>query len=243
MPRGRKRKTTEFIPQPWIPNSSSEDEHREFEPPRVARLDIPRNPVAVLLHDPGKLKNNLIFLKYIFISFYRDDFFFLEPNPIIEQHLLQLEELELVPVDVIRGDQLIRGDPRPIQEPDVDAPELDVRGEDHAVHGDEVDAPELDVRGEDHDIQEPELVLGYPNALDVPEEEHAVHGDEVDVVPAEVDVVPAELDVVPGEDLAIHGDEVVRGDVDSIHGDDPTDDDTYDLEEEEIDLEGEDGNF
>ena len=27
MPRGRKRKITEFVPPPWIPNSSSEDEH------------------------------------------------------------------------------------------------------------------------------------------------------------------------------------------------------------------------
>ena len=27
MPRGRKRKIAVFVPQPWIPNTSSEDEH------------------------------------------------------------------------------------------------------------------------------------------------------------------------------------------------------------------------
>ena len=29
MPRGRKRKVTAFVPQPCIPNSSSEDEHHD----------------------------------------------------------------------------------------------------------------------------------------------------------------------------------------------------------------------
>lgn len=48
MPRGRKRRNV-FIPMPWIPNSSSEDEHQEevvpdFEPqaqvPRVQDRDV-----------------------------------------------------------------------------------------------------------------------------------------------------------------------------------------------------------
>ena len=29
MPRGRKRKVSEFVPRPWIPNSSSEDEYHD----------------------------------------------------------------------------------------------------------------------------------------------------------------------------------------------------------------------
>lgn len=33
MPRGRKRKIAEFIPRPWIHNSSSEDEHLEDQVP------------------------------------------------------------------------------------------------------------------------------------------------------------------------------------------------------------------
>ena len=37
MPRGRKRKNV-FVPQPWIPNSSSEDEHE------VPRQHVPQVP-------------------------------------------------------------------------------------------------------------------------------------------------------------------------------------------------------
>ena len=49
MPRGRKRKVT-FVPQPWIHNSSSEDEHRNDPappPPQALRYEhqLPR-------HDP-----------------------------------------------------------------------------------------------------------------------------------------------------------------------------------------------
>ena len=32
MPRGRKRKISVFVPQPWIHNTSSEDEHEVQEP-------------------------------------------------------------------------------------------------------------------------------------------------------------------------------------------------------------------
>ena len=39
MPRGRKRKV-EFVPQAWIPNSSSEDEHHEELP----HLEVVRQP-------------------------------------------------------------------------------------------------------------------------------------------------------------------------------------------------------
>ena len=42
MPRGRKRKIASFVPPPWIPNSSSEDENnREREPPPGLAAQIP----------------------------------------------------------------------------------------------------------------------------------------------------------------------------------------------------------
>ena len=44
MPRGRKRKIS-FVPIPWIPNSSSEDEHQEL--PEAA----PLVPVPEFYHD------------------------------------------------------------------------------------------------------------------------------------------------------------------------------------------------
>lgn len=37
MPRGRKRKV-EFVPRPWIPNSSSEDEHQYAVPVRQQHI-------------------------------------------------------------------------------------------------------------------------------------------------------------------------------------------------------------
>ena len=47
MPRGRKRKNV-FVPIPWIPNSSSEDEHQ----PMVVHDDIHVGPEAEVHHGP-----------------------------------------------------------------------------------------------------------------------------------------------------------------------------------------------
>ena len=42
MPRGRKRKNV-FVPMPWIPNSSSEDEHQGLQVPDDVHLaQVPR---------------------------------------------------------------------------------------------------------------------------------------------------------------------------------------------------------
>lgn len=51
MPRGRKRKNASFIPRPWIPNSSSEDEHNA-EQPRLPEL--PHLPEQPLPHNGNK---------------------------------------------------------------------------------------------------------------------------------------------------------------------------------------------
>ena len=54
MPRGRKRKL-QFVPRPWIPNSSSEDDHLEGEPvPNVRRDDVPHGRQDVPLIRRGK---------------------------------------------------------------------------------------------------------------------------------------------------------------------------------------------
>ena len=64
MPRGRKRKHV-FIPMPWIPNSSSEDEPQEVR----VRGDPPRQPVQVQ-QGPALNQHGKIFCDYVIYFYY-----------------------------------------------------------------------------------------------------------------------------------------------------------------------------
>ena len=58
MPRGRKRKF-QFVPQPWIHNSSSEDEHRD--PGQDLRRPNHDGGHEDLQHDPRPRLGNFFF--------------------------------------------------------------------------------------------------------------------------------------------------------------------------------------
>ena len=52
MPRGRKRKPTGFVPQPWIHDTDSEPEHdNPANVPPVIPLQVPANVPPVIVHN------------------------------------------------------------------------------------------------------------------------------------------------------------------------------------------------
>ena len=89
MPRGRKRKIGNFIPRPWIPNSSSEDEHNG----------------QLLNHLPG-MKSNIIPISLLTDKKYIKIFFFIKCSFIC----YFLEYDQILDHDNLLGDRGDRGD-------------------------------------------------------------------------------------------------------------------------------------
>ena len=89
MPRGRKRKIGNFIPRPWIPNSSSEDEHNG----------------QLLNHLPG-MKSNIIPISLLTDKKYIKIFYFIKCSFIC----YFLEYDQILDHDNLLGDRGDRGD-------------------------------------------------------------------------------------------------------------------------------------